>query len=372
MPEAPDGHSLSHILLRFPHPEPPRPARTAAILPVFLPFAGCPQRCIFCDQSAQTGRAPEPLESVHARLQAELGQPGPPVEVAFYGGTFTALPNSWPERFVALAGSHQPGGNAASGRVTRIRCSTRPDAVDAERLARLKALGLSLVELGVQSFDDAALLASRRGYGGATALAACETVRAAGLGLGIQLMPGLPGHTREAFRSDVAQAAALRPELARLYPCLVLAGTPLAELWRAGAHVPWGLAETVDALASALLVLWAAGVPAARVGLAEQEGLEILAGPRHPALGQMARGRALLLHVAGMLAAVPEPARVPDMVPGIVPGIFPDMVPGLVLDIPRRLQGEALGQKNALAGEYAALGLAVRFWDGPDLVLRAQ
>lgn len=339
------------IVLRFPHPEPPRPARSAAILPVFLPFAGCPQRCIFCDQGAQTGQAPQPLEAAHARLQAELAQPGPPVEVAFYGGTFTALPKPWPERFVALAGSHLP-----SGRVMRIRCSTRPDAVDAARLAELKSLGLSLVELGVQSFDDAALAASQRGYGGATALNACEAVRAAGLGLGVQLMPGLPGQSVEAFRADVAQAAALGPELARLYPCLVLAGTPLAELWRSGGYVPWGMEETVDALARALLALWAAGVPTARIGLAEQEGLEILAGPRHPALGQLARSRALYLHVRQRLEALPEPA--PSL--------------KLVLDIPRRLQGEALGQKNALAADYAALGLGVRFWDGPDLLLRAE
>ncbi|WP_325647868.1 elongator complex protein 3 [Humidesulfovibrio sp.] len=350
---SPSEPSGGHILLRFPHPEPPRPTRRK-ILPVFLPFAGCPQRCIFCDQAAQTGQTPQPLEDIHARLEAQLAElpaTADPPELAFYGGTFTALPAPWPRRFVALAGHH-----LASGRLSRIRCSTRPDAVDPAQLAELKALGLSLVELGVQSFDDAALLASRRGYGGATVLAACAAVREAGLGLGIQLMPGLPGHTPEAFRADVAQAAALRPELARLYPCLVLEGTPLAALWRAGGYAPWELEATVDALALALLELWAAGVPTARMGLAEQEGLAILAGPRHPALGQLARGRALLRHVAAQLTALPEPAPSSKM----------------ILNLPRRLQGEALGQKNALAPEYAALGLALRLWDEPDLALCAE
>lgn len=335
------------ILLRFAHPEPPKGAR-APVLPVFLPFAGCPQRCIFCDQPGQTGAAPEPLVVLHARLESLLAATaqGPPQELAFYGGTFTALPEPWPRRFLELAGPH-----LASGRLTRVRCSTRPDAVDAAQLAELKGLGLSLVELGVQSFDDAALAATQRGYDGQRAEAACALVRETGLGLGIQLLPGLPGQTLSAFRADIARVAQLRPELARLYPCLVLEGTRLAELWRAGAYAPWELDRTVDELAQALLALWAAGVPAARIGLAEQQGLTILAGPRHPALGQLARSRALLLHVRQQLAGLAEAPQ--------------------VLLLPRRLQGEVLGQHNALASEYAALGLDPRLWDEADLALAA-
>ena len=347
---APPAFPGGRVLLRFPHPEPLRPAH-AKILPVFLPFAGCPQRCIFCDQAAQTGQAPQPLEEIYARLEAQLAKmpaTAAPPELAFYGGTFTALPAPWPRRFVGLAGRF-----LASRLISRIRCSTRPDALDPAQLEELRALGLSLVELGVQSFDDAALSDSQRGYDGATALAACMAVREAGLSLGIQLMPGLPGQTREAFLVDVAQVAALRPELARLYPCQVLEGTPLAALWRAGGYEPWELDVAVDALARALLTLWAVGVPTARIGLAEQEGLTILAGPRHPALGQLARSRALLLHVAEQLAALPGSAPSPKM----------------VLNIPRRLQGEALGQRNELAPEYAALGLTLRLWNEADLAL---
>ncbi len=342
------------VLLRFNHPEPPRPAQASrtSIVPVFLPFAGCPQRCLFCDQTAQTGQAPEPLEGIFDRLNARLSQTAdaPTQELAFYGGTFTALPAPWPQRFVSLAGRF-----LASGRLSRVRCSTRPDAVDPAQLAELKALGLSLVELGVQSFDDAALLASRRGYDGQTARRACATVREAGLGLGIQLMPGLPGHSPHAFQADIAQAASFAPELARLYPCLVLANTPLADAWRAGAYAPWALDATVDALGHALLTLWAAGVPAARIGLAEQEGLGVLAGPRHPALGQLARSRALLLHVRQRLDELPQTVR----------------AQARLLLLPRRLQGEALGQNNALARDYAALGLAVRFREQAGLALCA-
>jgi len=347
-PQAPEPLA-GGILLRFSHPEPAKALRPQPkILPVFLPFAGCPQRCVFCNQPAQTGALPEPLAVIYARLEAHLCTTAQHIaqELAFYGGTFTALPEPWPQRFLELAARH-----AATGRITRVRCSTRPDAIDAPLLAKMRAGGLSLVELGVQSFDDAALAQSLRGYDGAAARAACLLVRQAGLGLGIQLLPGLPGQSAAAFRADIAQAAALKPELTRLYPCLVLEDTPLAGLWRGGGYAPWDLEATVDELAQALLDLWAAGVPAARIGLAEQEGLGVLAGPRHPALGQLARSRALLVFVRAKAAQLGQQAR--------------------TLRVPRRMQGEVLGHKNALAGKYSALGLAVRLWDEPDLALCA-
>ncbi|GAB6126908.1 radical SAM protein [Humidesulfovibrio idahonensis] len=348
----------ARLLLRFPHPAPARRNR-ARVLPVFLPFAGCPQRCIYCNQPAQTGARPEPLETIHARLAETLAaqalaapahaEPadGPAPELAFYGGTFTALPAPWPERFLELA---QP--YLERGSLSRVRCSTRPDAVTTEQLCRLRRLGLSLVELGVQSFNDNALAASGRGYTGQTAQAACGLVRAAGLALGVQLMPGMPGMSPQAFRDDAAMAAHQEAELARLYPCLVLEGTPLADLWRAGGYTPWPLQLAAEELAAALLVLWAGGARVGRIGLAEEPGLRVLAGPRHPALGQMARARALQMHVARLAAGLPMSAPRPNL-----------------LLLPRGLQGEALGQSNTLAKGYADLGLAIKFRDVAELAL---
>lgn len=328
------------VLLRFAHPEPPRGPRPR-IHPVFLPFAGCPQRCVYCDQKAQTGQAPESLDETLARVRREVTAQQSPVELAFYGGTFTNLPPRHMRLLLELARELRE-----AGKVTRVRCSTRPDAVDPELLPRLAGMGLDLIELGVQTFHGPALEASRRGYDAATARAACEAVLDAGLALGIQLLPGLPGHAPQDLARDAEIVAGIGPEFARLYPCLVAEGTELAGLWRAGEYRPWPLEETVEALARALLTLWAARVPVGRVGLAEEPGLAILAGPRHPALGQMARARALLLHVRALLPTLPEK---PD-----------------TLTLPLNLRGEALGQGGDLATEYAALGLSVGFhldWD---------
>lgn len=333
-------------LLRFPHPEPERPARLP-VHPVFLPFAGCPQRCVYCDQKAQTGmagQAHETIEETIARVRREVAVHQSPVELAFYGGTFTGLPPRHMRLLLELAQELR-----GAGKVARVRCSTRPDAIDSELLPRLAGMGLDLVELGVQTFHDPALALSRRGYDGGLARRACAQVLDCGLALGVQLLPGLPGHGPDDLARDVEIVAGIGPEFARLYPCLVPEGTALAELWRAGEYAPWPLPATVEALARALLTLWGAGVPVARLGLAEDQGLRILAGPRHPALGQMARARALLLHIRALLPSLSLSGGPPD-----------------TLTLPLKLRGEALGQGNELAGEYAALGLSVQFhlaWD---------
>jgi len=337
--------------IEFFHPEPP--PRAGRVWPVFLPFAGCPHRCLFCAQDRQTGRDQANLHAAHqdlARdLESALTAGRGPYELAFYGGTFTALPEPWPESFLALAARYRE-----AGLITRVRCSTRPDCAEPALLARLRGLGLDMVELGVQSFDDQALAASGRGYGGETARQGCRAVREAGLALGIQLLPGLPGDRPGVFRRDVEIAAGLAPGIARLYPCLVIRGTGLACAWERGGYAPWPLERTRQELAAALPVLWAAGVRVARLGLAPEGMLErdILAGPWHPALGQSVRGLALLGLVREAAGRLGRPLT--------------------RLDVPRRYQGELFGHGSELRDAYAALGLAqgaVRYVDSTGFVL---
>ncbi len=156
-----------------------------------------------------------------------------PLEVGFYGGTFTALPAPWPQRFVELAGQYK-----AKGVVSAIRCSTRPDAINEKDLRALASLGLDRVELGIQSFDSGVLSASRRGYDQATALGGCRLVRRCGLELGVHLMPGLPHSTAATFRDDVRFLTRLDVQTVRLHPTVVLAGTGLEKLYRKGVYSP--------------------------------------------------------------------------------------------------------------------------------------
>ena len=237
----------------------------------------------------------------------------------------------------------------ATGLISRVRCSTRPDAVSASGLARLRAHGLDVLELGIQSFATGSLEASRRGYGQEEALRACRLTREAGLELGVQLMPGLPGMKEEDFAEDIRLCLEARPALVRLYPCLVLEGTGLAEEWRGGGFIPWSMDQVMGALPPAILALWARGIRVIRLGLAPEAGLseKILAGPRHPALGQMLRARALFLYLA---------ERLPP----------PEELAGKALHVPRRTRGEFFGQRGELRLSYARRGLdpaVVRWWD---------
>ncbi len=332
---------MASVRFFLPVPPIPRPR----IFPVFLPFAGCPHRCLFCAQTVQSGSAPrsvpEILETLDAeaarRLAADVREP---VELAFYGGTFTALPAA--EQFACLERARFW---KAQGLADRVRCSTRPDALDAAHLKRLRAAGLDRVEVGVQSFNEAALSASGRGHGAAAVSAGCAAVRKAGLELGIQLLPGMPGVDRAVFADDVRRALELRPESLRFYPCLVIRGTALAERWRRGLYTPWTPEATVSALGAALCAAWEADVPVIRLSLAPEPELEaaVLAGPRHPALGGLVRSEALFSLIAARAAAL----GVPDGTP----------LSGLRLRLPRFCRGFFFGHRGSLRERWRGLGI---------------
>lgn len=336
----------------------PAPAPGRAIVPVFLPHFGCPRRCLFCAQEAQTGVAasadlPGLLAVARAQLAERAARGLAPAELAFYGGTFTALPEE------ALGACLDFAENALrAGFISAFRCSTRPDAVDGPVLERLAAAGCATVELGVQSFADAALGRTARGYTGAEAQAACTLVAVSGMGLCVQLLPGMPGNRPKDFLADVRAALALGARALRFYPCLVLEGTGLAALWRAGDYAPWDMETTLETLAQGWLLAHEAGAAVLRMGVApgEELGRALLAGPWHPALGSRVLGRALLLAVTELLrglGTMQEAAR-PR------------------LDAPAFTQGHFWGHGGELRERWAALGISpgnVRFSREPLLRL---
>ena len=278
-------------------------AERRSIVPVFLPFRGCPVRCVFCAQDAATGRRadsalPPLLAALRATLEQRAVEGKTPAELAFFGGTFTALPPEELKACLSFATASK-----ADGLISGFRCSTRPDSVSRPVLNMLLEAGCSTVELGVQSFADKSLHCCARGYGRSEALAGCAAVKGAGLRLGVQLLPGLPEGTPEMFLDDVRLALALGADMLRFYPCLVLAGTALADIWRCGGYRPWDMATTLDALARGWLLARAAGTPVIRMGLAPEPALtaSILDGPAHPALGSRVMGKALFLAVREML-----------------------------------------------------------------------
>lgn len=273
------------------------------IIPLFVPHAGCPHQCVFCDQRSISGAA-EPVtpRQVTAAVEQALLYSGPGAELAFYGGSFTAIDPAVQE---ALLEAAQPF--LADGRLGALRCSTRPDAVDPAVIRRLRHYGVSTVELGCQSMDDAVLRAAGRGHTAADSRRAAALLHGAGIGVVAQMMTGLPGDSDGGALATARALAALRPEGVRIYPTVVVEHTPLAALWHRGDYQP----QSIDGAAELCAALWelfrAAEIPVLRVGLNPGPALEavVLAGPYHPAFGELVLGRMFLRRARVLL----EPLR---------------------------------------------------------------
>ena len=315
---------------------------------LFVPHVGCPQQCSFCDQRAITGGAqpPEPWQVWQAAQAAasHLGQRVKETEIAFFGGSFTAIPRG---QMLALLA---PAKEAVERFGFRgLRCSTRPDAIDGEVLSLLKAYHMVAVELGAQSMDGEVLRRKPpgpqpRGHrpgGGA------HPRRGAGAGLADDDRPVRlhPGEGVETARALIA----LQPATARVYPTVVLEGTHLAALYRQGATItPQTLEEAVAPVRPGCWPLFEeAGGAVIRVGLHAQAGCGCagrVAGPYHPAFRELVESRRFLSRL------LPELER-------RGPGAYQVRV------CPRQLSA-ATGQRRANVEALAQRGYRVRF--APD------
>jgi len=177
------------------------------------------------------------------------------------------------------------------GLVHGSKASIRPDQIDAGRIDRLLSAGFVELELGAQSLDDAVLASSHRGHTARDTMEAARLIKEAGLGLGIQYMPGLPGEDRPSFLSSVDGILALNPDMVRIYPTVVLAGTVLEERYAKGAYTPLTLDEAVDRTLYAAVRLENQGVRVVRMGLPLVDSLKVVAGPAHPCFGFLVRAR---------------------------------------------------------------------------------
>lgn len=304
--------SLPAAILSQPMPPPAAPRSggngfKSLIIPVFIPHEGCPHRCLFCNQHTISGQVGTPVTGaeVEATIRAWLTRTRPEnrdrVQVAFYGGSFTALP---PERQIELLTAVQPF--LREDWVGTIRLSTRPDAIDPDRLDLLLRHRVSIVELGAQSCDDQVLRRCHRGHSAADIVAAAGQIKERGLWLGIQLLPGLPGETFGSLRRTTAEVLRLRPDFVRLYPALVLRGSGLERLYHRGGYRPLSLGRAVVYTAFMKKRFDDQGIGVVRMGLQPSDELarSLVAGPYHPAFGELVQARLMLQRTRRALLGV--------------------------------------------------------------------
>lgn len=210
------------------------------------------------------------------------------LELAFFGGSFTALHKNY---MISLLETSQPF--VTGGIITGIRISTRPDAIDKERLQLLKSYGVSAIELGAQSMIDAVLDANRRGHTAQQVRDAAALIIAEGFELGLQMMTGLYQDTIEGAKQTAIELAACQPNTVRIYPTIIMKHTHLGDLYENGQYHTLNLEETIDLCSDLLEYFENKRIKVIRLGLHSSPELERdrLAGPWHPAFGELCESR---------------------------------------------------------------------------------
>ncbi|WP_295991222.1 radical SAM protein [uncultured Veillonella sp.] len=261
------------------------------MIPFFIPHVGCPYVCTFCNQSRITGQSgishltPDYIketitEYVGSKRNDKFW------EVAFYGGSFTAIHKDLQHQLLAPASEMLKGGI-----IDGIRCSTRPDAVGDEAITLLQSYGVKTVELGVQSMNDSILVDAKRGHTVQDVVEAVARLKRHGMTVGVQLLPGLKGETWDSILETAIAVLKLKPDFVRIYPVLVIENTELADQYRAGEYEPLSTEQAITYCA--FLKEWFEGhnIEVIRTGLQSTEELDsgnsLVAGPYEPAMGEL-------------------------------------------------------------------------------------
>jgi radical SAM superfamily enzyme len=261
------------------------------IIPIFLPHAGCPHRCVFCNQVSITGSEPgaAAADQIRSRIQEFLAfkrERRHPVQISFFGGNFLGLTTEAMQHYLALAAEF-----VRRGDVDSIRFSTRPDTINRQHLDIISDYPVATVELGVQSMIDRVLDLARREHRAADTVRAVEQLKARGYDIGLQMMVGLPGDDEALSLATARQIADLQPDFVRIYPTLIVKDSLLAQWYADGTYSPLSLEAAVTQVKNLCLYFRKNNIRVIRMGLQASaelaDGSTVLAGPYHPSFGHL-------------------------------------------------------------------------------------
>lgn len=273
-----------------------------ANISLFVPHQGCPHQCSFCNQKTISGSVKELTpQEVRETLEKAVNDGVNPenTEIAFFGGSFTAIRRDYMLSLLEVTKPFIEDGNFSG-----IRISTRPDAIDDEILGILKEYKVTSIELGAQSTDEQVLLLNHRGHTRDDIIKASKQIKACGFSLGLQMMTGLLGDTPEKSLKTAEDIISLKPDTVRIYPTIVLEGTYLGELYKKGDYSPQTVEEAVDVCALLLKRFYEENITVIRLGLHSGGNVEegFLAGPYHPAFGELCESKIYLERAKELLS----------------------------------------------------------------------
>ncbi len=260
------------------------------IIPVFVPHYGCPNDCIFCNQRKITNKSyVNDLKQTKLDIKEYLtffSDKKNNTQIAFYGGSFTGLPEEIMIEYLKLANEF-----IEIGKVDSIRLSTRPDYIDTHILDILKKYNVDTIELGVQSLDDEVLIYNNRGHNAECVYKASKLIKDYGIKLGLQQMVGL---YKDDYNKNIFTAkefVKIKPAVVRIYPTLIIKETELERIYKEGNYIPLTVEESVKIIKILYMIYYIKGIDIIRIGLQPtdniNEGKDIVAGPFHAAYRQL-------------------------------------------------------------------------------------
>lgn len=263
-----------------------------ANIALFVAHEGCPHQCSFCNQRTISGHAesatPDDVINAARIAKQSLGENSKGAQIAFFGGSFTAIDR---EYMLSLLKAAYPF--IQDGTFEGIRASTRPDAINDEVLDLLTQYGVTALELGAQSMNDDVLKKNMRGHTAQDIVDASRLIKKHGIELGLQMMTGLYGDSDEGCVETAQKLIELKPATVRIYPTVVLEGTHLAKLFKEGKYTPQTLDDAVSLCSVLLRRFEQNGVRVIRLGLHSGGGVDngYLAGAYHPAFRELCQSK---------------------------------------------------------------------------------
>ena len=263
------------------------------IIPIFVPHEGCPHDCVFCNQNSITGTSTKVdakyVETTVNEYLKTINNENAIIEVSFFGGTFTAIKIEKQIELLTVAKKFKN-----ENKIKFIRLSTRPDYINNSILSNLKEYSVDIIELGVQSLDEEVLLKSGRGHTALDVEKASKLIKSYGFILGHQIMIGLPGDDIHKDIDTAKRVIALKPDICRIYPALIIKDTHMEDMYMEKTFKPYSLSEAVKISKVIYIMMIANQINVIRIGLQPteeiSEGNELIAGPFHPAFRELVEG----------------------------------------------------------------------------------
>lgn len=313
---------------------------------IFIPHMGCPHFCSFCDQRNISGekRTPrgEDVKRICSSAMEEISEKSN-TEIAFFGGSFTAISRNYMTELLSAANEF-----VGKGKFKGIRISTRPDYIDDEVLIILKKYGVTSIELGAQSMSDKVLIANERGHDAEDVRRAALLIKKHGFELGLQMMVGLYQSTESDDYFTMCEIVALKPDTVRIYPVVVLENTKLCELYQRGEYKLYDFDKAVEICSNMLYIFEFMGIRVIRLGLhaSKEISRNAVAGFYHDSFRELCESRIFRAKIMALLDGTHKKVEI---------------------YIPKGALSKAIGQKRSNIEYFRKKGFDISFNENPEL-----